>query len=140
MNVIGRFGMALLVFAGLIAFGRADAFAHALDPAYLEVRAVGGESYAAAFKVPQIRGQPMALRASLPENCAPRSSEQLVPHGRAFVASWVALCPGGLAGGQLSVDGLALTARCTRDDLQRHPFYPGQPVWLVFQATSIRWL
>jgi len=108
MNRIARHSVTLLAFFALLAFCRADAFAHALDPAYLEVRAVGAEAYATFFKVPQIRGQPMALKASLPENCVPRSAERLEPRGRAFVANWIAHCPGGLVGGQLSVDGLVV--------------------------------
>jgi len=123
MNRIARHSVTLLAFFALLAFCRADAFAHALDPAYLEVRAVGAEAYATFFKVPQIRGQPMALKASLPENCVPRSAERLEPRGRAFVANWIAHCPGGLVGGQLSVDGLVLTGT---DVLARLQFLDGR--------------
>jgi hydrogenase/urease accessory protein HupE len=109
MRGIRSFTIAVLALAGLLLCGDRGASAHALDPAYLEVRAIGANAYSASFKVPQIAGRPMPLRASLPETCEPRQSGELSRSGTAFATTWVAQCPGGLEGGRLSVEGLAWT-------------------------------
>ena len=82
----------------LLLDGRRQALAHALDPGFLELRALGNDRYAVSFKVPQIGGRPMAIRAVLPENCVPRSQDDVFWIGQAFAVSWVVHCPGGLRG------------------------------------------
>ncbi len=115
--------LALAALAMHVALGQADgAAAHALDPAFLEVRAVGPESYAVSFKVPQTGGRPLPLTAALPENCAPRSGGDLAWIEGSFAAQWVAQCPGGLDGGVFAVDGLSATGT---DALVRIEFADG---------------
>jgi hydrogenase/urease accessory protein HupE len=87
-----------------------NAFAHALDPGFIAVRALSESTYAVSFKVPQAGGAPLPLQARLPENCSPRQPGSLTPAGNAFLAKTVTHCPGGLGGGRLVVDGLPVTS------------------------------
>ena len=57
----------------------------------------------------------------LPENCAPRQADGLRFDGGAFVAKWVAACPGGLKGGGIRIDGLQ---RMATDVLVRYERSP----------------
>lgn len=108
MRAIRSLTIAVLSLTSLLTCVDRDASAHALDPAYLEIRTIGEEAYSATFKVPQIAGRPMALSALLPENCEPRHSDQFSWTGRAFATTWVAQCPGGLEGRRLMVEGLSI--------------------------------
>lgn len=83
--------------------------AHALQPGFLELRALGGDVWRAVWKVPQVRGQPMPIVAVLPETCDPRRPPAPRFDGSAFVATWTATCPGGLMGGEIRIEGLEQT-------------------------------
>jgi hydrogenase/urease accessory protein HupE len=94
----------------LAAFGPGiRAGAHALEPGYLELSPLGTEDYRVIWRRPQINGEPMAIDALLPETCTPRRGPDPAFDGRAFVSGWVARCPGGLAGGEIRVEGLEAT-------------------------------
>ena len=84
--------------------------AHELQPGYLELSLIAEDEYAVTWKVPAARGRPMAIAASLPENCTPSMSDQLIWDGAAYVARWRMKCPGGLAGGTIRIEGLDKTA------------------------------
>lgn len=86
------------------------AFAHALQPGYLEVRQIDDDLYAALWKVPVVGGAPMDIQAELPGNCDTREAGQPVWDGTAYVARWTTPCPGGLANGMLSIRGLEKTS------------------------------
>ncbi|MGI1660901.1 HupE/UreJ family protein [Palleronia sp. KMU-117] len=83
--------------------------AHALEPGFLEVQALGGDEWRVAWRKPQVAGAPMAIDAVLPEGCEPRRGPAPTFDGRAFLAGWIATCPGGLAGGEIHIDGLDKT-------------------------------
>jgi hydrogenase/urease accessory protein HupE len=118
--VIRQLGlMALLVALALPAGARA----HALDPGFLELQALGGDSWRVLWRVPQVAGAPMALGLELPENCVPHDVPPFAFDGRAFVAQWLVNCPGGLEGGRIAVPGLEMTQT---DVLVRHENAPGQ--------------
>ena len=66
----------------------------------------------------------MAIDAVLPEGCAPRRGPAPVFDGRAFLAGWIATCEGGLAGGEIRIEGLDATRT---DVLVRYDLGDGQP-------------
>ena len=114
----------LLMMLGLILALAGPAGAHALQPGFLDLKALGGDAWRVFWKVPTEGPGAMAISALLPEACAPRQAEGLRFDGSAFVAEWVAICPGGLKGGEVRIEGLELTAT---DVLVRYELSPGNP-------------
>jgi hypothetical protein len=100
-----------------------EARAHAFDPAFLELQALGGESWRVLWRVPSSGGQAMPLGLALPGNCTPAETPPLTFDGRAFAAQWVVSCPGGLEGGRIAVPGLEAVLT---DVLVRYEVAPGQ--------------
>jgi hydrogenase/urease accessory protein HupE len=64
----------------------------------------------------------MAIAAELPATCDPRTSEEPVWDGAAYVVRWAAHCPGGLEGGVVRIVGLE---RTSTDVLVRFVFADG---------------
>lgn len=104
MTVFGRLLLVCLAVFGLTSSDRADA--HALDPGYLEVTALAGETYRIVWRRPDVRGQIMPLVLSLPDGCDITTPPAPGFDGRAWVSRWVTNCTGGLRGASISVDGL----------------------------------
>lgn len=115
--------MMRLLLLALLALLPGDVKAHALEPGYLELQLLGGDTWRATWRKPQVRGAPMPIDAVLPENCETRRAPAPRFDGRAFVAQWVAVCPGGLAGGVLSIEGLEATST---DTLVRYELEAGK--------------
>lgn len=95
----------ILVIALCCGFGN-GAWAHALQPGFLEISHLAPDRFKVLWRVPDVAGQPMAILALLPEHCTPAEGARPESDGRAWVVTWVALCPKGLAGGTISVRGL----------------------------------
>jgi hydrogenase/urease accessory protein HupE len=89
--------------------GGEAARAHALQPGYLELQMLGGETWRAFWRKPAVSGGPMPIDVTLPDNCDARTPPEPTFDGAAWVAQWVTACPGGLAGGVISVTGLEST-------------------------------
>lgn len=84
--------------------------AHELDPGYLQIRHLDGEAWQVFWRKPTVSGTPMAIDAVLSANCAPQRAEgEPQFDGAAWVTQWVALCPGGLAGQRVVIEGLEAT-------------------------------
>lgn len=98
--------------------------AHALEPGFLEVQALGGDEWRVTWRKPQVDGAPMAIDAVLPEGCDPRRGPAPTFDGRAFLAGWIATCPGGLAAGEIRIEGLEATRT---DVLVRYDLGNGRP-------------
>lgn len=113
----------LLVLFGLLFGLPAQAAAHALDPGFLDLKALGADLWRVTWKVPTAGTGPLPISVLLPENCTPRQSEGLQFNGEAFVASWTATCAGGLQGGEIRIEGLERTAT---DVLVRYELAPGK--------------
>ena len=94
-----------------------------MQPGFLDLKALGGDAWRAFWKVPTAGAGPLPIEAVLPESCAPRRAEGLRFDGTAFVAEWVAVCPGGLQGGEIRIEGLERTAT---DVLVRYELAPGR--------------
>lgn len=95
------------LFLALTAWGE-RCVAHALQPAYLELRAVTGETYRVFWRIPDVQGNPMAIAVRLPESCVPSTAPTSTFDGGGWSASWLTTCSEGLEGGALTIDGLEL--------------------------------
>jgi hydrogenase/urease accessory protein HupE len=100
----------LLVLLQMLIGAAGPAAPHALQPGFLNLEALGDDAWQVFWKVPTDGTGPMAITAVLPEHCLPRQPEGQRFDGSAFVSAWVAVCPGGLEGGEVKIEGLALTA------------------------------
>ena len=115
---------ALLLVALLLPIAADRAGAHALEPGFLELQALGGDEWRVTWRKPQVGGAPMPIDAVLPEGCDPRRGPAPTFDGRAFLSGWIAACPGGLAGGEIRIEGLEATRT---DVLVRYDLGAGQP-------------
>ena len=98
----------LSTFALLLAL-QGTGLAHELRPGFLEIRQTGSESYDVRFKVPARGDMRLALYVRLPGECSHVEPSRTERAENAFLERLVVNCPGGLAGHQVSVDGLAGT-------------------------------
>jgi len=113
-----RFAVLLL----LLVFQVGSALAHALQPGFLDLRALGGDNWRVMWKVPELPLGPMPISAVLPQNCDVRSRDERQYDGAAFVTDWLAHCQGGIQGGEIRIEGLELTET---DVLVRAEVAPG---------------
>jgi hydrogenase/urease accessory protein HupE len=113
----------VLLLALLLGGQTGPAGAHALEPGFLELRALGGEVWRAFWKVPHVGGRPMPIVAVLPVGCDVRRPPEPRFDGTAFVVAWAATCPGGIEGGEIRIDGLE---RTETDVLVRYELAPGE--------------
>ena len=95
-----------LFFASL---GSTQVQAHALEPGYLEIQALTGETHSLFWRKPDVKGKPMAMDVFLPDNCDLRSPPAPRSDGAAWVSRWTVQCSGGLVGQQILIDGLERT-------------------------------
>lgn len=121
----------VLVLAGFGIFPSGPAQAHALDPGYLQIDALGQDQFAVLWREPSVQGRPMGLDAVLPEGCAPDRGLERRAEAQGWSVRWVATCSDGLAGGTLRIDGLD---RSRTDVLMRVQMRPDGPV-LTHRAT-----
>ena len=105
--MIPRLGFLLALL--LITLAPQRGAAHALEPGFLELQHLGGVEWRVTWRKPEVDGAPMAIDAVLPETCNPRRGPQPVFDGRAFLAVWFSFCEGGLAGGDIRIEGLEQT-------------------------------
>ncbi len=111
----------LLLLTALLSAGLARPLhAHEVRPAYLELRETAQDTFAVSWRTPA-RGQlRLGLYVVLPENCTtitPRTSYMV---GGAFTERWSVSCAGGLAGRQITIDGLSGTLTEALVRLERH--------------------
>ena len=102
--------MRLLILLPVLLGLSGPAVPHALQPGFLNLKALSGDAWQVFWKVPSDGTGPMAIAAVLPEHCMPRRAEGLRFDGAAFVAEWVAACSDGLEGGEIRIEGLERTA------------------------------
>ncbi|MBS0250219.1 MAG: HupE/UreJ family protein [Proteobacteria bacterium] len=97
--------------------------AHALDPGFLDLRALGQDRWRVTWRVPDVNGARMPIEALLPSSCTERP--QIAPRfdGRAWTNAWIVTCPKGVAGGVIKIEGLENTST---DVLVRYESAPGR--------------
>ena len=96
------------------------AHAHEVRPGFLEIRALGEDTFDVLWKVPANGEYRLAMYVKLPAKCKGAPSSGTFTGG-AFVERWRATCPGGLVGERVAIDGLSATrtdvlARFIRED------------------------
>ncbi|MCA0922862.1 HupE/UreJ family protein [Pseudooceanicola nanhaiensis] len=109
------------------------ATAHALDPGYLELSAMGESRWRVSWRMPDVNGRPMPIAPRLPPGCATTPAAAPAFDGRAWVSSFLAHCPEGLAGGEIAIDGLG---RTRTDVLVRYELEPGAAQTRRLTATA----
>lgn len=100
-----------------------SASAHALDPGYLELRQLEQDIWQVFWRKPDVKGEPMAIEAVLPNTCAAPSGPPPNFDGSAWVSSWITDCKGGLAGQVVAIEGLS----AQRTDVLLSIYALGQP-------------
>lgn len=101
--------LAMILLVLCIAAPAGSAKAHALDPGFLSIEPIEGDLYRVTFRRPDVSGRPMSINAVLPEHCDVRSGPEPQSDGRAWLSHWAARCPGGLGGGEVTIEGLENT-------------------------------
>jgi hypothetical protein len=105
--------LAVAALAAVVSFNLGAALraeAHALQPAYLELKLLPTGQYGIVWKCPAAGALPLPISAWLPEGCSPRTAETAIWDGSAYVTRWVARCAGGLEGGRIRIEGLEQTS------------------------------
>lgn len=118
--------MTRVLFLLMLALGVAlphPALAHALDPGFLDLRAMGQERWRVTWRVPDVNGAPMPIEVLLPASCTERPQIAPTFDGRAWVRAWVVSCPEGIAHGVIRIEGLESTRT---DVLVRYESGPGR--------------
>jgi len=137
--------MRLLAALGVLLALHGAALAHELRPGFLEIRETGPATYDIRFKVPARGDMRLGLYVRLPAECATAGPTRTERAGNAFLESMSMTCPGGLAGKQISVDGLAGTftdvvvrVALSGGSIQAARLTPDQPYFTVAAAPTWR--
>jgi hydrogenase/urease accessory protein HupE len=85
------------------------ATAHELRPAYLDMRERTVNEFDVLWKVPALGDLRLGLYVRLPDSCRPRLEPVRTIEEGAYFERWKAICPHGLTGQRVSVDGLRTT-------------------------------
>lgn len=119
MRFLGLISLLALVLLALPNTSRA----HALQPGYLEITPLAGESYRIFWRKPDVQGRAMDIDVSLSDACSPSRGPSVTRDAGAWSAVWVTTCSGGLAGQTIVIEGLELQRT---DVLVRYELATGQ--------------
>jgi len=112
----------LLIAALTLVFWTSTAQTHALQPGYLELRALGDDSWSVFWRKPDVKGQPMQINARLSAPCDVPTGPEPGFDGEGWSTRWVTRCVGGLNGVTVTIDGLE---KMSTDVLVRYELTPG---------------
>lgn len=133
---MSRHGLALgtLLLSGLLA----GVEAHEVRPGYLALQQTGEDRFEVLWKVPARGELRLGLHARLPDHCSDLVPRVVYRGGGAFTERWSVVCPGGLTGRTIAIDGLSTTltdvlVRIDRVDgtAQVTRLSPTEPSWVV---------
>ena len=134
---------ALLLAAFLAVVADRGVQAHEVRPGYLEVRQTGAETFDITWKVPAKGELRLGIHAELPLNCESPVPPARYSAGDAFIDRWSVVCPGGLEGSTIGIEGLSatLTDALVRIEwldgtTQVKVLTPAQPSFMVEEAPS----
>ena len=85
------------------------ALGHEVRPAYFEIRETDAAQYDILWKTPARGDATIRLEVQLPDTCTDVSPRSIVNDGAAQAVRWRVKCDGGLAGQNISIDGLDTT-------------------------------
>jgi hypothetical protein len=109
----------LLLSVFLAASLAADAEAHRLQPAYLEIQEQPGGKFSVLWKRPLVGGIPMNIHPQLPSNCSNRTEPAVHPLQSATLERWIVDCgSGGMTDKTIVIAGLPSTQTDTLLRLQ----------------------
>jgi hydrogenase/urease accessory protein HupE len=97
--------MALVLIVGLSGAG----MTHELRPGFLEIQQTTPETYKVRFKVPARGNLRFGLHVRFPGTCSNAKEPRSERAGAAILERFVIVCPGGLEGREISIDGLSAT-------------------------------
>ena len=109
LQVFGLRVSALVLLVIMYGAAHSPALSHELRPGFLELKQTGVETYDVRFKVPARGDMRLGLHVRLPADCSETRPPGLEHTGGAFVERSAVRCPGGLAGREISIDGLSGT-------------------------------
>jgi hypothetical protein len=112
--------LGILLFSLYLAIGSVNA--HALQPGYLELRALGNDTWSVFWRKPDVKGKPIDIDAILSGDCQPESGPNPKFDGQGWSARWVTTCSNGLSGTTITIKGLE---RTRTDVLMRYELSPG---------------
>src|SRR5580693_5719828 len=101
-----RYSIALF----LLVLVAGPASAHEVRPAYLQLHQTGADTYDVLWKVPAL-GDTMrlSLYVQLPQACSNVKQARGLFANNAYTEEWSVVCPGGLPGSTVRIDGLTAT-------------------------------
>jgi hydrogenase/urease accessory protein HupE len=99
--------LGVLVF--LVQVLSAEAEAHELRPAFLDMKEISAEKFAVLWKVPSLGEQRLRLNLRLPETCKDERPPVASEEDNYVISRWSVSCGGGLKGGTIAIDGLRTT-------------------------------
>ncbi|PDT04153.1 hypothetical protein CO666_09695 [Rhizobium chutanense] len=102
-----RYGALLAVLIPL--FPATSGRAHEIRPAYLDLRETTRDEFAVIWKVPAQGDMRLSLNAVLPAPCVEKAGRARSIDGSAYLEQWTVGCPGGLTGGEITIEGLRST-------------------------------
>jgi hydrogenase/urease accessory protein HupE len=86
-----------------------SATAHELRPAYFDMRETATDEFAVLWKVPALGDLRLGLYVQLPNLCKTTAEPVRAIQAGAFFERWSVVCPGGLKGQEIVIDGLRST-------------------------------
>ena len=99
----------LCVFIALYVFAAAQAGAHEMRPAYLEIQEVAAATYSVLWKVPMRGDMRLQLDPQFPDTCKEAIPPAAHSAGGALITRWTVKCESGLADQRVSIAGLENT-------------------------------
>ena len=133
----------LCVFIALYVFAAAQAGAHEMRPAYLEIQEVAAATYSVLWKVPMRGDMRLQLDPQFPDTCKEAIPPAAHSAGGALITRWTVKCESGLADQRVSIAGLENTltdvlARVQHLDgaVQTTRMTPGEPSFTVEASPS----
>jgi hydrogenase/urease accessory protein HupE len=84
-------------------------YAHEVRPGYLELRQTAANTYAVLWKVPAVGDMRLSIYPRFPENCNPTGDVASYRASDSYTERLTLVCPRGLTGGKIAIDGLAAT-------------------------------
>jgi hydrogenase/urease accessory protein HupE len=91
------------------ALAGASAFADELRPAYLAMRETGQDEFSVLWKVPALGDRRLGVYVQLPASCKTKAEPVRGFEAGAFFERWNVVCPSGLKGEVIVIDGLRNT-------------------------------
>lgn len=98
----------LLLIAGLLVLA-GPVSAHEVRPAYLRIQQVSEQQFEVLWRVPARGDLRLGVDVQLPEQCRQTEDPLRWQEAATHIERWTALCPGGITGDRVEINGLSST-------------------------------